>query len=503
MHQGIAAASESGVALRLPPQSKATLSADALPRGKALTTGRALLNAVAEIGMSNSPERVSIATALKAARDTRCLELGNGVLGRTPDVFREQFGGKTALLVADTNTFAAAGQAVAEAFRRAGQTCREPFIFTDPKLYAEHKYVAALEEAFRGHDAIPVAVGSGTLNDLTKLAAHRTGRPYMVVATAASMDGYTAYGASITYQGSKQTFSCPAPTAVVADLDVICAAPEGMNAAGYADLLAKVPAGADWLVTEALGVEAIDRTAWAIVQGGLRAAVANPAGVRNRDPSAVQQLTEGLMLSGFAMQSAQSSRVASGAEHQFSHLWDMQHHVHNGQTPSHGFKVGIGTLAVRGLYEYLLAQKLEDLDVGSCCAQWPDDAARETTARALFSQKDLLAVALQESQAKWVDAAGLGRQLQTLRRVWPELRARLRQQLIPWPALKAMLCAAGAPVEPEEIGISRARLRESFGQAYFLRRRITALDLAARCGLLEPALSQLFGPEGLWPMNQA
>jgi glycerol-1-phosphate dehydrogenase [NAD(P)+] len=97
----------------------------------------------------------------------------------------------------------------------------------------------------------------------------------------------------------------------------------------------------------------------------------------------------------------------------------------------------------------------------------------------------------------------LARQLETLRRVWPELRERLRQQLILWPQLKDMLRAAGAPVEPEEIGISRARLRESFGQAYFLRRRITALDLAARCGLLEPALNQLFGPEGRWPMDKA
>jgi glycerol-1-phosphate dehydrogenase [NAD(P)+] len=78
----------------------------------------------------------------------------------------------------------------------------------------------------------------------------------------------------------------------------------------------------------------------------------------------------------------------------------------------------------------------------------------------------------------------------------------LRRQLIPWPELKGMLVAAGAPVEPEDIGISRARLRESFGQAYFLRRRITALDLAARCGLLEPALNQLFGPEGLWPVGK-
>jgi glycerol-1-phosphate dehydrogenase [NAD(P)+] len=61
-----------------------------------------------------------------------------------------------------------------------------------------------------------------------------------------------------------------------------------------------------------------------------------------------------------------------------------------------------------------------------------------------------------------------------------------------------MLCAAGAPVEPEEIGISRARLRDSFWQAYYLRRRFTALDLAARCGLLESALTHLFSPAGPW-----
>ena len=89
--------------------------------------------------MSITSERVSIVEALRAARETRCLELGDGVLGRTPEVFRQQFGSKAALLIADTNTFAAAGQAVQEAFCRAGHTCREPFIFSDPKLYAEHK----------------------------------------------------------------------------------------------------------------------------------------------------------------------------------------------------------------------------------------------------------------------------------------------------------------------------------------------------------------------------
>ncbi len=451
--------------------------------------------------MRQSVERLSLAEALSAARETRCLELGQGVLARTPEVFRQQFGDTPALLVADPNTLAAAGNAVAEAFRRAGHACLEPFVFTDPKLYAEHKFVVPLEDALRGREAIPVAVGSGPINDLTKLASHRTGRHYMAVATAASMDGYTAFGASITYQGSKQTFTCPAPRAVVADLQVICAAPAEMNASGYADLLAKTTAGADWLVADALGVEPLNQKAWDIVQGRLREAVANPAGVPSSDPEAIRQLTEGLMLGGFAMQWAQSSRPASGAEHQFSHLWDMQHHTHNLQTPSHGFKVGIGTLAVTALYEYLLAQNLESLDVDQCCERWPDATALEKTVRASFPEGELAVVALQESRAKWSEPAALREQLQTLRRVWPELRPRLRTQLVPFAELKAMLRAAGAPVEPEAIGISRPRLRESVRAAFFIRRRFTVLDLAVRCGLLDPALERLFGPDGPWPIT--
>jgi glycerol-1-phosphate dehydrogenase [NAD(P)+] len=453
--------------------------------------------------MSPPPQRTSITEALSAARDTRCLELGQGVLGRVPQVFTRQFGDKPALLIADTNTFAAAGQAVREAFRAAGRASRDPFVFTDPDLHAEHRHVLALEEALRGHDAIPVAVGTGTINDMTKLAAHRTGRPYLVVATAASMDGYTAFGASILHEGSKQTFSCPAPRAVVADLDVIRAAPAELNAAGYADLLAKTVAGADWLLADALGVEAIDQKAWDIVHRGLETAVGDPAGVRHKDLDAVRHLTEGLMLGGFAMQWAQSSRVAAGAEHQFSHLWDMQHHVHNGRTPLHGFKVGIGTLAVAALYEYLLARDLQHLDVESCCANWPDEASLEARVRAAFSEPELTLASLEESRAKWVDAAALRQQLATLRRVWPGLKERLSHQPIGMRELKDRLRAAGAPVEPEAIGISRARLRKSFWQAYFLRRRFTVLDLATRCGLLDPALDHLFGQEGPWPMGKA
>ena len=135
----------------------------------------------------------------------------------------------------------------------------EPYVFpAEPPLYAEYSNIEKLRDSLREHDAIPVAVGSGTLNDIVKRSAHECERPYMCVGTAASMDGYTAFGASIEKDGLKQTLSCPAPRAVVADLEVSKHAPEDMTASGYADLLGKVTSGADWLVADALEVEEID-----------------------------------------------------------------------------------------------------------------------------------------------------------------------------------------------------------------------------------------------------
>jgi len=450
--------------------------------------------------MAETPKTLSLAEALRAARETRCLEIGAGIKSATPRVFREQFGERPAVIVADVNTYRAAGQAVAEAFRAAGHRMLDPFIFRVPDLYAEHRFVMELESAFRGHAAVPVAVGSGTVNDLTKLASHRTERPYMCVATAASMDGYTAFGASITYQGAKQTFLCPAPVAVVADLDVICAAPGEMNASGYADLLAKVPAGSDWILADAFGLDVIDQQAWAIVQGRLRELVSDPVGVRSGKPAAIGKLVEGLMLGGFAMQSARSSRVASGAEHMFSHVWDMQHHTHNGHAPSHGFKVAIGTLATTALYERLLAKEMEKIDVERLCAAWPDEESWVARAGDFLGEGDLATVGARELRAKHSSPAQLGEQLRLLKAAWPKLRERLESQLLPLATLRRMLRDAGAPTEPEQIGITRERLRQTYWQASCIRRRFTVLDLAVRTGLLDACLDEIFGPAGLWPV---
>lgn len=435
---------------------------------------------------------------LESAVDTEALEIGEGVAGKVLDVYRTLAGDREAVVVADQNTYRVLGKQVVEQLRQGGQKQREPFIFGEKKLPAHMDFVERLAESLNQHKAFPIAVGSGTINDLVKLASHKTGRRYISVATAASMDGYTSFGASITHQGSKQTFFCPAPQALIADIGIISEAPESMNASGYADLLAKVTSGADWMLADMLGVEAIHTQAWSLVQSELLNWVSDPGGIRNGDRGAVFRLTEGLIMAGLGMQAAQSSRPASGAEHQFSHLWDMQGHVHNGSAPSHGFKVGIGMLACAALYEKFLQLTAEDFDPEEIARGWPGCDEIVKQARGLHALEDLAEIAEKESEAKYVAADELGERFQKLRSHWPDIRERLERQLLPAQKLREMLRMAGAPTDPSEIGITQERLQASYFAAQTIRRRYTILDTAYESHQLSPLVEHLFSGDGFW-----
>src|SRR5918994_4398304 len=232
-----------------------------------------------------------IETALQEATETRTVTIGAGKLASVADIFEESFGDSEAVIVADENTFEVAGKEVQRQLEVAGQKLVEPYVFPgEPALYAGYGNIETLVEALREHDAIPIAVGSGTLNDIVKRSSYECERPYMCVGTAASMDGYTAFGASIEKNGLKQTLSCPAPRAVVADLEVLKGAPGDMTASGYADLLGKVTSGADWLIADALGIEEIEPTAWSLVQDYLRCWTESPAELRAGDQSATEHV---------------------------------------------------------------------------------------------------------------------------------------------------------------------------------------------------------------------
>jgi glycerol-1-phosphate dehydrogenase [NAD(P)+] len=444
-----------------------------------------------------------IRDALRQASDTSEILIGEDVLAEASRLFEAAFGHGSVVIVADENTFEVAGAAVHSALDAAGRAPLEPYVFAGrPTLHAAYENIQALISSLSEHQAIPIAVGSGTVNDIVKRAAHECDRPYMNVATAASMDGYTAFGAAITKEGYKQTMTCPAPRAVLADLRILTGAPAKMTSAGYADLLAKITAGADWIVADALEVEPIDPRPWSLVQGSLREATAHPGQLSSGDPAAMESLIEGLIMSGLAMQAASSSRPASGAEHQFSHLWEMEglgQDPADGSPPlSHGFKVGLGTVSIAALYEVVLESDLAGLDVAGVVERWPSWEEVERRVRVTHTTPGLDEAAVEETRAKYLEPEELGERLELLTGRWPSLRERLGEQLMGADELRAQLRAAGCPTTPGEIGLTPDRLRDTYRRAQMIRRRFTVLDLLDQTGTLEECVQSLFSPGGFW-----
>ena len=446
-----------------------------------------------------------IRKALENATDTRAVLIEEGAVAQVP-AFLRRLGGEQvrAVLIADMNTWKAAGAQVSACLAAAGIPQEQPLVFDDPDLYAEWRFLKDVEIHLRAHDAFPVAVGSGVINDLVKLASSRLGRPYLIVGTAVSMDGYTAFGASITFEGIKQTFSCKAPAAVVLDPAIAAAAPVGLAASGYADLFAKIPAGSEWMLADALGEEPIHPTAFHLVQDGLREALSDPAGVADGALGPTRLLAEGLIMSGLAMQACQSSRPASGTEHQISHFWDMEGLSMNGRHVSHGFKVAIGTLVSTACLEFMLGYDWDRLDIDAAAAAWPSFDEQQALIRKLFADRPFHRErALSESARKYHDAAFIRTELERFRAVWPALSEEVRKQILPFGQVREALRLAGAPYEPEMIGISRQRLCETFQGLPYMRSRFLAIDFLLRAGLMKEVSTHLFGPGGHWDLSAA
>ncbi len=441
------------------------------------------------------------ARGLAMADDTKLVEVGRGVLGRAGVLLRNALftGDRPALVVADERTWAAAGEAVQASLVGAGVTVLEPLIFPGhPALYAALENSAIIRERLRDTGALGVAVGSGTINDLVKLAAGDLAQPYAVVGTAASMDGYSGFGAPMSSAGVKVTMPCPAPAVVLFDLDVAAAAPPTMVASGYGDLSAKIPAGADWILSDTIGLDPIDPLAWELVQSGVAEALSQPKALAAGDPDAYAGLVSGLVLSGLAMQVYRGTRPASGAEHYFSHLWELDHLGADLDPPlSHGHKVAIGTLAMSAFYERFLARDLTTLDIDAAVAAWATWNAVEADIRSKFDGA-LADHAVKETKAKYVDSAGLRERLNTFVTGWAHLRPRIDAQLTPARTLQAMLRDAGAPAVPEDIGLTAAAVRATFPRAMYYRSRYTVLDLAREAGWFDELVDEVFGPGGLW-----
>jgi len=225
--------------------------------------------------------------------------------------------------------------------------------------------------------------------------------------------------------------------------------------------------------------------------------------VATGDEREIRKLSEGLIMSAFAMQASGTSRPASGTEHQVSHYWDMEDLCHDGKPVSHGFKVGVGTLISTATLEFLLGQDLTKFDIEAAVAKWPKTFAEmAATFPVVYGNRpDHIKRAESEMAKKYSTPDELRRELAFVKTAWPELSKKLKAQIMPFEEVREKLKQVGAPYEPEMVGVSRAKFRETYRGIPYMRARYFSLDLVSRLGLMDELLDHLFGKGGVWEIS--
>lgn len=282
--------------------------------------------------------------------DIQAIRVGSGVIQELPGILRD-LGASHIFLVADNYTYEAAGRQVEQLLDQAGLAYHKRVFQTETPLVPNEYALGSVLAAMTSQDDMLLAVGSGTLNDVTKYVSARTGVPYVIAATAPSMDGYASTVAPTILDGFKTTLPAVYPAAIVADVDILKDAPMPMLTAGFGDIIGKFTSLADWRLSHQLNGEYYCPEVAGVIEAAVETCAANAKALAQREPQAIQAVTEALILSGLAMGMVGVSRPASGAEHQMAHYWEMDALRRGEEHPLHGNAVGVGTVLAASLYE--------------------------------------------------------------------------------------------------------------------------------------------------------
>ena len=282
--------------------------------------------------------------------DIQAIRVGSGVIQELPGILRD-LGASHIFLVADNYTYEAAGRQVEQLLDQAGLAYHKRVFQTETPLVPNEYALGSVLAAMTSQDDMLLAVGSGTLNDVTKYVSARTGVPYVIAATAPSMDGYASTVAPTILDGFKTTLPAVYPAAIVADVDILKDAPMPMLTAGFGDIIGKFTSLADWRLSHQLNGEYYCPEVAGVIEAAVETCAANAQALAQREPQAIQAVTEALILSGLAMGMVGVSRPASGAEHQMAHYWEMDALRRGEEHPLHGNAVGVGTVLAASLYE--------------------------------------------------------------------------------------------------------------------------------------------------------
>jgi len=395
-----------------------------------------------------------------------------------PDVLARYVKGRRIVLLCDVRTLSVAGKSAGQALESAGwdiDVIILPDTDTGGPVCDDITY-NQLKSKISPPD-IALAIGCGVINDLTKWLAFEQNIPYAVLATAATMNGFTSANIAPSIAGVKVILAARAPLAVFAIPSIIADAPFELTTAGLGDVIAKPVSTADWMMNHIFNGEHFCRTCSEMINSLEPSYTEHPENIQQRRPSALEALINALFYSGIAMTIIGTSAPASGGEHLLSHTLDMLSSVDGCEHDLHGRQVGVGTIVASALYE-----KIFQIKTPKCVSFPPEiDAA--------FWGKLQDSVNLQYEQKKPLLQSMLGKLNDES--VWNKFIEKSRPLVRPAGQIKDCLKTAGAAYTFADIKCSRERIRKVILHMHEIRKRPTVVDMAWLLGILPNAVDEI------------
>lgn len=207
------------------------------------------------------------------------------------------------VIICDTNTFEATEEIMENIYDR----CEVIMMEADGLLADETAVEIIRANRVEDMDLI-LAVGSGTIHDLSRYIAYEEGIPVVAVPTAASEGGFLSDAAEMVYDGKVYRAKAVEPICVIADTNIIAHAPESLNASGMSGLSKSYVKLKEWQKSH--------KDEWddAHILKKAKSAVKQAAncmdGISEGDPDDCEKLIYALLLAELALRMIESDRQA-------------------------------------------------------------------------------------------------------------------------------------------------------------------------------------------------
>ena len=406
--------------------------------------------------------------------------IGSGAVKRLPEFVKKY--GKKPFVVADRNTYAAAGETVCALLKAAGIPYGS-FVFKDKALEPDEHAVGA---AFMHYDPscdVIVGVGSGVINDICKILSNISGHPYIIVGTAPSMDGYASATSSMSRDGVKVSLPSRCADVIIGDTDILKTAPDHMLRSGLGDMLAKFVSIAEWRIAHIITGEYYCEEVAQLIRTAVKKCVDNAQGLLRREDAAIEAVFEGLVIGGVAMAYAGVSRPASGVEHYFSHVWDMRGLEFGTKVDLHGIQCAMATMKAVELYEQVM-QLQPDYEKAKAYVERFDPEDWNCRLREFLGGAAEAMIELEKKEGKYRKDTHAAR-FRLIEANWDAILEILKEELPAAEELCKLMDAVGISRDLTTIGVSSEDAKITFRATKDIRDKYVLSRLAWDLGILD------------------